>query len=1309
MANIKKIFVFIILLTVLTLVTGTVSATNTTELVSIHTNGSQSANGYSYEPSISADGHYIAFSSNANNLIDNDTNYCSDIFVRDRLLNITERISISNTGEEGNGDSYEPSISSDGRYVTFTSYASNLVSNDVNGYRDVFVRDRLLNVTQRLSVSSTGEEGNGDSYEPSISSDGCYVTFYSYASNLVENDTNGVNDIFVYNRLLKTIKLISISFNGEEANSDSYEPFISTDGNFIVFTSYASNLVENDTNDASDVFVFHQKLNTIKRVSVSFDDGNGNNDSFEPCISSDGRYIAFSSFTSNLVENDTNIRDVFIFDQISGVTERVSISNADEKSIENNYNPSISGDGRYVAFVSGNTKPAVSKSLSSFENEDEIVDIFVCDLWSKITRKITISSTGEEANANSEDPVISGNGQYVAFRSYATNLVQGYDNDYGNIFVHDIDNTASISAVLYPDIVKSGDQITVRVYSPNSAHITVLILGKTFEMDKRADGQWYFTYVVPTIPDGIYDVLLTATDGAGNQDEVNLKFNVDNKPPLISATVTPNLVKSEDYISVDVLSSPDTMVVTALICGETFNLYKQDNGWNLDYVTPKLSEGSYPIFLTAMDKVGNQNTALVNFTVDNGPPTISGSLTPDTVKTYDNITITAISDFDATHVTALILNQTYDLIKQMNGTWVLRYEVPYTPDGTYPIILTAVDSAGNRKTFPLNFNVYNPLDNQAPVISGTVTHTNRLNDLFTEEPQIYFQAFSDPDVVSITASLLRWEYNLYRQEDGSWTREGGGWLEQGNYTVLFTAKDWSGNQGSQLINLCVENIIPLITPTLSSTKIRSGDSFVLTVTVNPDPEKVYVSTPSGVLDLQKQLDGSWSVDYTVPNLSDGYKEINIICSYGIGWISLMYTRLSTAEKSIGFIVDNTPPNFSESVTPNPIKSGDPLKIWVSCTTGSYYVPDDTAQVTVTAFENIFNLNCLGRGSDWFKSNSFSDWSIELIVPNLPDGVYPVWITATDEAGNQKTKIFNLTVDNTPPVIIGSITPNMVNSVDFENRKEIITLQSSLDTKEVYALLAGTWTTLNFYNGNWLLDFTLPPVMDIGDYKIPIKTIDYAGNIGSGAIYFTVFDNYDINLIGFSEQNNENTGSSGSTGSDSSGTSGSSGSNNSEPPDSNGSNSPEPNSGGTNNQGSSTDYLPWIILAILIILLFVLLVLIFPIIGVIIMELLSLIVEILFYTQLPRFLWFMFEVFFALTDITSAIGFSFTAIAIFLDAAVGSGVGLIVGLIFAFAGLVVGELGMSLFGLIILILTLFFTLSSIIESGKKWWDNLISRF
>ncbi len=1296
----------------LTLVTGTVSATNTTELVSIHTNGNESANGYSYEPSISADGRYIAFASNANNLIDNDTNYYSDIFVRDHLLNATERISISSTGEEGNGDSYESFISSDGRYVTFTSYASNLVSNDVNGFADVFVRDRLLNVTQRLSVSSTEEEGNGDSYGSSISSDGCYVAFCSYASNLVENDTNGFSDIFVYNRTSKTIRLINIPLNGEKANSDSYEPSISANGNSLVFTSNANNLVENDNNNASDVFVFDQKLNSLKRVSVSSTGENGNYGSCEPSISFNGHYIAFSSWADNLVENDIedNANDIFVYDQISGVIERINIFNPGDESYENNFNPSISENGRYVAFVSGNIRPAICKMLLSFGNKDE-TNIFIHDRLSKITQKVSISITGEEANENSNDPVISADGRYVAFSSYATNLVQGYNNDYENIFVHENGDQSSISAVLYPEIVKSGDQITVRAYSPDSAHINVLIVDKTFKMDKRIDGMWYLEYIVPTIPDGVYEVLLSATDSANNQYRINLNFNVDNTPPAISAMITPNLVKSKDYVSIDALTSSDTISVTALIFGKTFDLYERDTGWNLDYIIPQISDGNYSFLLTATDKVGNQNMTLVNFTVDNTPPLLSGSLTPDTVKTYDNLTIIAISDFDTSSISALILNQTYDLIKQTDGTWVLRYTVLYTPDGNYSVLLTATDITGNKRTLLLSFNIFNPLDNQSPAISGTVTHTNMINGIFPGRPCIYFQAFSDLDVISITASILGSVYDLYRQEDGSWTSWYFDWLEEGNYTVLLTAQDWSGNNGNQLINFSVLNIIPTITPHVTPTKLKSGDTLVLTVNVSPDPLNVdvYVSKPLGFMDLTKQANGSWVLNYIVPNMEDGYKTIYITCLYGIGWFNPSYTTIITVKSSIGFIVDNTPPNFSGALLPNPIKSGDTLKIEVSCTTGSYYVSDNTTKVTATIFGNTFNLNCIGRGSDWFKSNSFSDWSTEIIVPNILDGIYPVWITATDEVGNQNTKIINLTVDNTPPIIIGSITPNRVNSVDFENRKETITLQSSLDTREAYALLAGTWTTLTCCNGNWLLDFTLPPVMDIGDYKIPIKAIDYAGNIGIGAIYFTVFDNFGINLIGISGQNNENTGSSGSTESDSSENSGSS-ADNSGPPDSNGSDSPESsNSGGTNNSGSSNDYLPWIILAILIILLFVLLVLIFPIIGFIILELLISVLEFLFCADLPLVLSLMFRVFFTLTDITSALGFSVTAIALFLDTAVGNGVGLIIGLIFTFAGLFIGELGMSLFGLIILILTLFFTLSSIIESGKKWLDNLINRF
>ena len=265
---IKRIILLLIALFISLTICGAANATNSTNIISISTNGSIS-NGYSSGASVSADGRYITFSSYATNLVAGDNNSCSDIFVRDRVLNTTKRISVSNSGEESNGDSYGPSISIEGRYIAYTSYATNLVANDNNGYSDVFVYDRLRDITQRVSISNNGYEGNGDSYEPSISADGSYIAFSSSASNLVTDDTTGCNDVFVYNKISNTIKRISVSNTGEEGNGDSYEPSISANGNFIAFTSYADNLVNNDINGCSDVFVYNQTSNTIKRISIS--------------------------------------------------------------------------------------------------------------------------------------------------------------------------------------------------------------------------------------------------------------------------------------------------------------------------------------------------------------------------------------------------------------------------------------------------------------------------------------------------------------------------------------------------------------------------------------------------------------------------------------------------------------------------------------------------------------------------------------------------------------------------------------------------------------------------------------------------------------------------------------------------------------------------------------------------------------------------------------------------------------------------------------------------------------------------------
>jgi Tol biopolymer transport system component len=280
--------------------------------VSVASDGAQ-GNGDSFDNSISADGRYIAFASRASNLVAGDTNGKQDIFVHDRLTGQTTRVSVASDGAQGNGDSGQPVISADGRFVAFYSSASNLVPGDTNGVEDVFVHDRLTGQTTRVSVASDGAQGNGPSWGPSISADGRFVAFESRASNLVPGDTNGTTDVFVHDRHTGQTMRVSVASDGREGNSYSWLARISADGRFVVFTSDASNLVAGDTNGTWDVFVHDRLTGQTTMVSVASDGTPGNGRSIGVSISGDGRFVAFMSEASNLVAGDTNgTWDVFV-------------------------------------------------------------------------------------------------------------------------------------------------------------------------------------------------------------------------------------------------------------------------------------------------------------------------------------------------------------------------------------------------------------------------------------------------------------------------------------------------------------------------------------------------------------------------------------------------------------------------------------------------------------------------------------------------------------------------------------------------------------------------------------------------------------------------------------------------------------------------------------------------------------------------------------------------------------------------------------------------------------------------------------
>lgn len=347
--------------------------TGTTSRVSVSTAGVQS-NDNSVVTSISSDGRLVAFQSEASNLVAGDTNGETDAFVRDRLNGTTNRISVSSTEAQGNQQSLHPKISDDGRYVAFQSDATNLVAGDTNGAIDVFVRDRQAGTTRRVSLSNTGAQGHGRSYDPYISATGRYVSFTSGAPNLVIGDTNRARDVFVRDRDAGTTTRVSVSSTGVQGFASDAGP-VSADGRYVAFSSAAKKFVAGDTNDTFDAFVRDRTTNTTTRVSVSSSGGQGNLDSKVSAASADFRYVVFRSLASNLVTGDSNMTyDVFVRDRESGTTGRVSVSTAGAEGHGVSSPGSMSADGRFVAFTS-----VAPDLLPPQEDTNNTEDAFVRD------------------------------------------------------------------------------------------------------------------------------------------------------------------------------------------------------------------------------------------------------------------------------------------------------------------------------------------------------------------------------------------------------------------------------------------------------------------------------------------------------------------------------------------------------------------------------------------------------------------------------------------------------------------------------------------------------------------------------------------------------------------------------------------------------------------------------------------------------------------------------------------------------------------------------------------------------------------
>ena len=437
-----------------------------------------------------------------------------------------ERVSVSSAGEQAYADSRVHALSHDGRYVAFVSEADDLVAGDSNTEHDVFLHDRTTGETRRVSVASNGTQGNSYSSAisaPGISGDGRYIVFDSEANNLVPDDNNGTWDIFIHDNKTGSTQRVNVAADGSEANALSSFPDISKDGRFVTFVSFADNLVSGDTNGVRDIFVRDMETGVVERVNVASDGTQANEDVRSywgyytyTSISANGRYVAFSSPADNLVPGDENgLEDVFVHDRETGTTQRVSVSSAGVEGNEGSILEDMSADGRFTVFYSASTNLSPDGEPGLFLHDRETDDttgvpeggfyatisddgyhvahrvfdgVLIFDRQTERTTQVGKTYNGDEANGHFGYTSISGNGKYVGFSSSADNLVLDDSNNAWDVFVTENPHLFTLNPGLndtWYNPSTPGQGFWITVY-PDLGRVALAWL--TYDTELHADG-----------------------------------------------------------------------------------------------------------------------------------------------------------------------------------------------------------------------------------------------------------------------------------------------------------------------------------------------------------------------------------------------------------------------------------------------------------------------------------------------------------------------------------------------------------------------------------------------------------------------------------------------------------------------------------------------------------------------------------------------------------------------------------------------------------------------------------------------------
>jgi hypothetical protein len=1026
---------------------------------------STSGNAYSDNPAITADGRYTAFVSDSTTLGSGDTNAIRDIFLYDNQTATVRRLSLSQQGAQSNGASNNPAISANGTYVAFSSDATNLALDDTNGFSDIYVVNALTGVITRVSLSTAGVQANGSNFKPAISATGRYIAWESNATNLIVAGTAvGVTHIYLRDRDVSgsgtfdtsgnvSTVLVSQSTGSVAGDGNSIQASISGGGRYVAFASDATNLVAGDANALRDIFVRDVTGGTTTRVSVtsaatessggasrapSINQNNGNAD--------DGRYIAFGSEATNLVAGDTNaVSDIFVHDRTGATTTRVSVSSAGAEATDpsstsaqrlGSVNPSISSTGRYVAFASlaSNLTAGDSVGKSQTNDSNAAVDIFVID------RDVNASGTfdtggniattmvsknrfgyqttgllGTPSTAASDlYPVISANGRWVGFPSDAENtagLVHGAtnrtspdSNTFRDVFLHDRRINALPSATTPPS-VSITSPVTATSYPVNSA-ITVVgsatapagtITSVQFFVNGTSLGtDTSFPYNATWTPTAVGSFALSAlvTDSFGNQaTSANVSITIAAVSPT-SPTVS---ISSPANGASLFANGPTTVSASATdsdgtIAGVQFFANGVSIGTDTTFpysvqFTP-VATGSYTLTAVATDNGGNQTTTTgagsPSVTVTNlSAPSISiTSPTPVQINSATTITATTTTAGSIASVQFLANGTTLGTVT----TAPFTFNWTPTAAGAYTLSAVATDNLGSQTTSATISVTVSAGASPTVSIASPAAGTVNVN---TPQTVTATAADSDGTVASVQFSVngvaLGGAITSFPFST-TWTP-----TTSGTYTLLAVATDNLGNQTTSAS----------VSMTVSSGTAPSGVAVTVpaNLTINTSGTITGVATPTSPATIA-----------SIQFLANG----TVIGSDNTFPYSATFTPTATGTYAITAIATDTLGNRTTSAASN-ISVGVNILPTVSISTPadlSSVAAGATTTITASAADtdgSIASVQFFANGASLGTANT-SPYSISW-KPTI-SGTVLLTATATDNAGGTTTSATNtITVTN----------------------------------------------------------------------------------------------------------------------------------------------------------------------------------------------------------------------------------------------------------------------------------------------------------